>query len=107
MFPVFLWRFLLSRTVVFCPHQKALGSTVQIELLGTTGCHLCEVAERMVRRIAPVLGFTLLYVDIAEDDALVDKYGMQIPVLRTQDGDELGWPFAEEELIHWLEAIKP
>ena len=78
---------------------------MQLELLGTTGCHLCEVAERMIRRIAPVLGFTLSYVDIAEDDALVDKYGMQIPVVRAQNGRELGWPFAEEELIHWLEAI--
>lgn len=107
MSPVFLWRFLLRHTVVFWPHQKALGSTVQLELLGTTGCHLCEVAERMVRRIAPVLGFTLLYVDIADDDGLVDRYGMQIPVLKTQDGRELGWPFAEEELIHWLEAINP
>jgi hypothetical protein len=78
---------------------------VQLALLGTTGCHLCDIAERMTRRIAPVLGFSLTYVDIAADDALVDQYGMLIPILRTKDGHELGWPFTEEELIHWLESL--
>ncbi|MGR6874507.1 glutaredoxin family protein [Pseudomonas sp. HK3] len=78
---------------------------MQLALLGTTGCHLCDIAERMVRRIAPALGFSLVYVDIADDDILVDQYGMQIPILRTQNGHELGWPFTEDELIHWLEAL--
>jgi hypothetical protein len=80
---------------------------VQIQLLGTTGCHLCDVAERMARRIVPVFGFSLEYVDIAEDDALVDQYGLRIPVLRSANEQELGWPFEEEQLIHWLEALNP
>lgn len=78
---------------------------MQIQLLGTTGCHLCDVAERMARRIVPVLGFQLEYVDIAQDDALVDQYGTRIPVLRATNGQELGWPFEDQQLIHWLEAI--
>lgn len=78
---------------------------MQIQLLGTTGCHLCDVAERMARRIVPVLGFQLEYVDIAQDDALVDQYGIRIPVLRATNGQELGWPFEDQQLIQWLEAI--
>jgi len=73
-----------------------------IELLGTSGCHLCEVAERMVRRLAPTLGHAVQVTDIALDDALVEKYGMSIPVLRHDSGKELGWPFEEAQLLDWL-----
>ncbi len=78
---------------------------MQIQLLGTTGCHLCDIAERMARRIVPVFGFTLEYVDIALDDALVAQYGEHIPVLRATNAAQLGWPFEEEQLIQWLEAL--
>ena len=34
-----------------------------------------------------------------DDEALVEKYGIRIPVLkRARDGEELGWPFDEEQL---------
>lgn len=73
-----------------------------IELLGTSGCHLCDVAERMVRRIAPAQGHPVQLKDIALDDVLVEQYGMRIPVLRHEKGQELSWPFDEEELMEWL-----
>ena len=77
-----------------------------VELLGTPGCHLCEVAERLVRRIAPSMGVKVQHVDIATNDALVESYGMKIPVLRSAEGEakELNWPFDEESLIAWLSA---
>ncbi|GAA6133736.1 glutaredoxin family protein [Oceaniserpentilla sp. 4NH20-0058] len=78
---------------------------MQIQLLGTSGCHLCEVAESIVKRIAPVFGYSTEYVDIANDDALVEQYGMRIPVLMFQQEQELGWPFDEQQLIHWLESL--
>ena len=82
-----------------------------VQLLGTQGCHLCEVAERMVRRLAPQCGVQIQYLDIAEDNRLVDEYGMRIPVLRTEVKDssktntELGWPFEEEEFIVWAKQL--
>lgn len=77
---------------------------MQIQLLGTSGCQLCDVAERMVRRMAPPLGFTIELVDIAEDDALVEQFGMAIPVLIGGE-QQLGWPFEEEQLTHWLQTL--
>ena len=81
-----------------------MRNIVRIELLGTTGCHLCEVAEKIAKKIAPVLGYGINYVDIASDDALIEQYGIRIPVLRLAD-QELGWPFDESQLIQWLEAL--
>lgn len=77
-----------------------------VELLGTSGCHLCEVAEHLVRRIAPSMGVQVQHTDIASDDTLVDAYGIKIPVLRSMAGgvSELNWPFDEESLIAWLSA---
>lgn len=77
----------------------------QLELLGTSGCHLCEVAEKMVRQIAPVLGYSIEYIDIASEDALIEEYGIRIPVVRSDSRKELGWPFDQEQLIQWIESL--
>jgi len=82
-----------------------VSDALQVELLGTSGCHLCEVAEKLVRRIAPPLGAKVTLLDIAESDELVEQFGMTIPVLRHTNGKTLGWPFDEQTLIHWLESL--
>lgn len=70
-----------------------------IELLTTTGCHLCEKAELLVAMVDP--GLALAKVDIAESDALIARYGERIPVLR--DGQrELGWPFGLLDVQRFL-----
>ena len=52
------------------------------------------------------LGVPLQYrtVDISASDALFERYGLHIPVLRTDDeaGRELFWPFDPEQLQAFL-----
>jgi len=64
-----------------------------IHLYTTAGCHLCEQAESMFQyirendiRIADT--FSLYLVDIANDEKLVEKYGVRIPVLASSNLDE-------------------
>lgn len=65
-------------------------------LYSTLGCHLCERAQGLVYA---TLGRTVPEVDVADDDALLERYGVRIPVLmRTDTGDEVGWPFGPEEI---------
>jgi len=45
--------------------------------------------------------FELLEVEIAGNEALVERFGIRIPVLESKAG-ELGWPFELEDLIAWL-----
>lgn len=62
----------------------------ELRLYGTSHCHLCEQAEALLRQ----LGCDARHIDIVEDDALLERYGVRIPVLlRTDTGAELGWPF--------------
>lgn len=66
-------------------------------LYTTTGCHLCEQAEAVLRSVAAdasAPGWTP--VEISDDPALVSAYGLRIPVIRLQGQEEdLGWPFDE------------
>lgn len=74
-------------------------------LYGTAGCHLCEEAEALLRHMAASLrpGEAWSSVDIAAEEALMERYGVRIPVLYRRDlGTELGWPFGVEELAAFL-----
>ena len=63
-------------------------------LYSTAGCHLCEDAEALLRALrAQGEQLDWSVVDIADDDALFERYGWSIPVVRRDDGAELGWPF--------------
>lgn len=68
-------------------------------LYGTSCCHLCEQAEAVLGEA----GVAAQHVDIADDDGLLEKYGVRIPVLRrTDSGAELGWPFDAATVARFL-----
>ena len=64
----------------------------------TAGCHLCEYAESILL----AAGVPFSAVDIEEDLALIQRYGIRIPVVADEQGRELGWPFDGQALSHWL-----
>jgi glutaredoxin len=72
---------------------------VKIKLYSTRFCHLCKEAETIIRKA----GIFAIYIDISEDDDLLEKYSERIPVLRRVDNDaELGWPFDAETVLRFL-----
>lgn len=76
---------------------------MQLILLGTQGCHLCEEAEA---QLAP-LGLAYDYVDIMDDEKLLERFEIHIPVIlkRTMDSEEiLSWPFDTQSIRIWLNA---
>lgn len=70
-----------------------------LTLYGTTGCHLCDQAEALLRQAGAARPLPWRYVDIALDEGLVARYGTRIPVLVAADGRELGWPFSLLDLL--------
>ncbi len=89
------------RAKIFCPpfHSPAMQNT-SLQLYGTEGCHLCEEAAFVLMR----LRLEWQDIDIAGDDALLDRYGSRIPVLRrADDGSELEWPFDTGAVLRLLE----
>lgn len=64
-----------------------------VKLYGTSGCHLCDDAERLLAQAGAALRLDWEYIDIALDHELVDRYGTRIPVLIINH-HELNWPFS-------------
>lgn len=74
----------------------------QLLLLGTEGCHLCEVAFKVLANIG--LAEHIVLIDIAEDENMVEQFGVHIPVLQDSLTKEcLNWPFDEQQVIEWLD----
>lgn len=74
-------------------------------LYGTAACHLCEQAHAMLERELRTLpDCRCREQDIANDDALFERYGVRIPVLRHPDARELGWPFDAARLRAFLQS---
>ena len=72
---------------------------MDIRLYGTACCHLCEEAQAILHE----LGIQAEHIDIADDDELLEKYGIRIPVLKRVDtGAELGWPFDAAAVSRFL-----
>jgi Glutaredoxin-like domain (DUF836) len=70
-----------------------------IRLFGTQSCHLCAEAKAILH----VAGVEAEYIDIIDDDRLLELYGMRIPVLlRMDSGAELGWPFDAMDVSRFL-----
>ncbi|MGL4474024.1 MAG: glutaredoxin family protein [Shewanella sp.] len=59
-------------------------------LYHTDGCHLCEQAAALLASA----NINAELQDICDDEALVARYGISIPVLARRDSSqELSWPF--------------
>jgi len=71
----------------------------ELLLYGTSGCHLCDEAQELLKALGNV---TWHEIDIADDDTLLARYATRIPVLARPDGSEIGWPFGKDELRTFL-----
>jgi hypothetical protein len=63
---------------------------VGLTLYQRDDCHLCDLALEVLAS-ARVPDFKSVFID--DDAELEARYGDRVPVLRTEDGRDLGWPF--------------
>jgi len=78
----------------------------KLTLYHTAGCHLCEQAKALILTHLDHNNLAqgcLELADIAEDNALYERYGVLIPVLRIEaTNQELHWPFGLDDLQRLL-----
>lgn len=57
----------------------------------------------MIAPLATAAGYDLEEVEIADSDALLERYKFTIPVAKNSvTGEELNWPFSEEQISSLL-----
>lgn len=66
-----------------------------VTLITRAGCHLCEEAEQLLRRLSGELGFGYREVDVDGSPVLRDEYSDRVPVILL-DGKEHGYWRVEE-----------
>jgi len=77
----------------------------QLVLYTTSHCHLCEQAEAMLIHLKSRYRINWLLQEISDDDGLIEKYGIRIPVIARIDNQaELNWPFTENDIVMLIEA---
>jgi glutaredoxin len=67
----------------------------QVTLITRVGCHLCESAEQLLRRLSGELGFAYREVDVDASQVLRDEFSDRVPVVLI-DGKEHGYWRVEE-----------
>jgi glutaredoxin len=70
-----------------------------LTLYSKPDCHLCEQALEVLRGLQDELGFELAELDITGDEELHRAYFDRIPVIRTEDGEELCEYFVQESVV--------
>lgn len=76
--------------------------SVDCELYGTLGCHLCDEAEQVLQPFV-AQGLVVELLDIIESSEWLERYALSIPVLRRVDTDqELHWPFDQQAVLQLL-----
>lgn len=74
-----------------------------LTLYTTLGCHLCERLEALLAALHAG-EYQLNRVEISEDEVLMERYGVRIPVLADSAGEELDLGFEPARLAAWLDA---
>ncbi len=67
-------------------------------MLGKPGCHLCDDAREIVRRVATDLGLPWEERSILDDQALLEEYAEQIPVVLVDGRQHTFWRVDEARL---------
>jgi len=73
---------------------------MRLTLYQRDDCRLCDEALEVLAQ-ARVPDFASVFID--GNLELEARYGERVPVLRTQNGRELGWPFDAENVRAFLQ----
>jgi len=93
---------LRARVVAASPSLNTAENSNQWWLLGTSGCHLCDIAEQIVTQFQAVQPISYQHVDIADfDEALMMEFATTIPVILTPS-KRLNYPFSVMDLQQLL-----
>jgi len=71
---------------------------MDVILYTTAGCHLCDLANELLVAIPSHYKIEIIPTEIGDDDDLVERYGIRIPVVQFADGSEMGWPFEQVDI---------
>jgi len=94
----------LRRALALVRRRTHRGAPRRVRLYEKPDCELCAEAYRALRRVALDVPLDIERVDVTQDVALFDRYGLRIPVLGegARELDLAG--LDDRQLTAWLRA---
>ena len=93
---------LRAQIIATNPSLSTAENRHQWWLLGTSGCHLCDIAEQIITQFQAVQPISYQKVDIADfDETLMMAFATTIPVILTPS-KRLNYPFSVMDLQQLL-----
>lgn len=77
---------------------------LELELLQRAGCHLCDEADELLFQISIDVPIGVIKVDVDQNQALLERYGDRVPVVRFPSGNALEAPLTEARLRAAIDA---
>ena len=74
----------------------------KITLISGPNCHLCDQAKEMLYPLLKANNIQLNELNVKDDFALFEQYGLRIPVVVFADGSEKGWPFTVAQISRMI-----
>jgi glutaredoxin len=80
---------------------------MKVNLYSKTNCPLCDKAKQVLQELQNEFSFQINEIDIYQDDTLLEKYQLMIPVVEI-DGEEVDFGLVQKDVIRkrLLEARK-
>ena len=75
----------------------------EITLISGPNCHLCDQAKEMLFPLLEAKKIRLNELNVRDDIALLEQYGLRIPVVIFADGSEKGWPFTAAQIARMID----
>ena len=80
---------------------------MRLTLYSKPGCHLCDEMKSTIRRVLSTRTadptISVEEIDISVDPALIERYGLEIPVLLIDGKKAAKYRVSEQELTQMLE----
>ena len=70
----------------------------KITLISGPNCHLFDQAKEILYPLLEANNIQLNELNVKDDVALFEQYGLRIPVVVFADGSEKGWPFTAAQI---------
>lgn len=83
-------------------------NSLSLRFLTRTGCHLCDEARPLVIEAVGRVGATLEEVDIDQDESLLNRFDLRIPVLLAPDDQVVAEGIIDDrrKLVRILRRLK-
>ena len=75
----------------------------EITLISGPNCHLCDQVKEMLLPLLEAKNIRLNELNVRDDVALFEQYGLRIPVVIFADGSEKGWPFTAAQIARMID----